>query len=85
MRQARRPSGSLPGRTLLLDEISRWTAERNPFPPCDSFEDFGGGRTRNLFLENLLNVIGKSLATGACATHQFAMQSLRDVSDLNHL
>lgn len=77
MRRRRRSSGGLPGRSLLLDEIGRWTTKRHPPPPCDPFEDFSGGRTGDFSLEDLLDVVGEVLAAGTRSTHEFSVKADR--------
>ncbi len=54
-------------------------------PPCDPLENFKGGRTGDFSLKDLLHVVGQVLAPGTCAPREFSMQTIGNVSHLNHL
>ena len=69
----------------MFDEIGRGTTKRNSPPVCDSLEDLGGQRTGHFSLQDLLEVVGEVLASGARAAHELSVQAIGDVSHLDHL
>lgn len=75
----------LPARSLLFDEVGRGTTERNLCPGCDPLEDFRRRRTGHFSLEDLLDVVGEVLASSTCAPCELSMQTIGNVSHLDHL
>src|SRR5438093_12448078 len=84
-RLRRRLSRGLPRRALLPDEVRRATSERDGCSRFDPVEHLGRRWPCHLTFEDLLDEVGEGLPTGLRTLHQLAMQTVRDVPDLDHL
>src|SRR5712692_2717442 len=57
----------------------------DPLTTPDSREDLLWRRSRDLALEELFDEVGERYAPRLCAPHQFTVNGVRDIPDLDHL
>jgi hypothetical protein len=69
----------------LPDEIARRAAKTHSLSPRDPPKDLLGRGARYLSFEDLLDVIRESLSASPRAPHEFAVQTIGNVSHLDHL
>src|SRR5438874_6321405 len=69
---------------FTLDQIRRRASDVHGSSRSDTREELVRRRSRDLSLEDLLDVIGQAFAAPRCAPHQFAMKTIGYIAHLNH-
>ena len=69
----------------LANEIRRGAIEHDGIAPCDALEDLLARGTRDLALEDLLDIRGERQISRRRAPNELAVQAIGDISHLDHL